>query len=417
MIPWRRNLYLLLFVQLMSTAGFSLVFPFLPLYVRELGIATRGSVEFWSGAVFSAQAFVMMLAAPVWGSLADRYGRKPMLVRATLGGAVLMILMGLAQSAEQLTVLRAIQGGVTGVISAATALAASTVPKEKSGSAMGLLQMGRWGGIALGPILGGIIGDAFGFRESFYITGTLLGAAGLAVLFWVREDFQPSPQIKRAGFFASYRALLVAPGMGGLYGLTFLRMLGRTVLTPIAPLFVVTLIGQERGAATITGLFIGSAALTSALSSVYLGRLGDRRGHGRVLVISAALAALFYLPQPFVQTAWQLIALQALTGAAIGGMLPTIAAMMNLWAPDGNQGATYGLETSVNAAARVIAPMLGAGAAWAFGLRGAFVAAALVYAVIALWAWRLARSPKARALRIHQLREQVKFRRTAASAD
>ena len=98
-------------------------------------------------------------------------------------------------------------------------------------------------------------------------------------------------------------------------------------------------------------------------------------------------------------------------------MLPTIAAMMNLWAPDGNQGATYGLETSVNAAARVIAPMLGAGAAWAFGLRGAFVAAALVYAVIALWAWRLARSPKARALRIHQLREQVKFRRTAASAD
>ena len=266
--------------------------------MRELGIATRGSVEFWSGAVFSAQAFVMMLAAPIWGSLADRYGRKPMLVRATLGGAVLMILMGLAQSAEQLTVLRAIQGGVTGVISAATALAASTVPKEKSGSAMGLLQMGRWGGIALGPILGGIIGDAFGFRESFYITGVLLGAAGLAVLFWVREDFQPLPQTKRTGFFASYRALIVAPGMGGLYGLTFLRMLGRTVLTPIAPLFVVALIGQERGAATITGLFIGSAALTSALSSVYLGRLGDRRGHGRVLVVSAALAALFYLPQP-----------------------------------------------------------------------------------------------------------------------
>ena len=89
MPQWRRNLYILTLVQLLSTAGFSLVFPFMPLYVKEVGIATQGSVEFWAGLAFSSQAFTMMLAAPVWGAFADRHGRKVMLVRATFGGAVL----------------------------------------------------------------------------------------------------------------------------------------------------------------------------------------------------------------------------------------------------------------------------------------------------------------------------------------
>ena len=122
---WRRNLYILTVVQLLSTAGFSLVFPFMPLYVQEVGIATGGSVEFWTGLVFSSQAVTMMIAAPIWGAYADRYGRKVMLVRATLGGAVLLVLMGLVQNAEQLVILRTIQGFVTGVVPAASALVAA----------------------------------------------------------------------------------------------------------------------------------------------------------------------------------------------------------------------------------------------------------------------------------------------------
>ena len=173
MLPqWRRNLYILFGVQLLTTAGFSLIFPFLPLYIKELGVATRGSLEFWAGMVFSMQALTMMISSPFWGVMADRRGRKPMLLRATLGGAVLVTLMGFVQNAEQLVILRAIQGAVTGVISSVNALATATTPPEKSGSALGLLMLGRWGGIALGPVVGGILGDAFGYRESFWITGT-----------------------------------------------------------------------------------------------------------------------------------------------------------------------------------------------------------------------------------------------------
>ena len=392
MSPWRRNLYVVFVVQLLSTMGFSLVFPFLPLYVKEIGVATGGSVEFWAALVFSSQAMTMMIASPIWGSLADQHGRKRMLERATLGGAVLLILMGFAQNAEQLVVLRTIQGLVSGVISAANALVASTTPRQHSGEALGLLQTSRWVGVTGGPLIGGLLGEAFGFRECFWITGVLLAAAGVATTLWVHEEFTPKTAAHRPGFWASYRALFTAPGMRGLYLLTFLRSLGATLTLPIASLFVVSLLGTEQGAAWMTGVVMGATAFTSALSAGWLGRLGDRIGHRSILVASAALAALLYLPQAFVTAAWQLVILQALSGIAVGGLLPATAALMNLWAPTGNQGATYGLDNSVQAAARSFAPMLGAGFALWFGMRGVYAGAALVYVVIALVAWQVAQA-------------------------
>ena len=383
MLPqWRRNLYILFGVQLLTTAGFSLIFPFLPLYIKELGVATRGSLEFWAGMVFSMQALTMMISSPFWGVMADRRGRKPMLLRATLGGAVLVTLMGFVQNAEQLVILRAIQGAVTGVISSVNALATATTPPEKSGSALGLLMLGRWGGIALGPVVGGILGDAFGYRESFWITGIMLGLAGLTVWFWVHEEFTPVAKSKQIGMVAGYRQLLNMPGMIPLYLLAFLRSLGQMMIYPVASLFMIQLMQSETGAATATGLMIGAVGAASAVSGVYLGQLGDKIGHQKILIGSAIAAVLFYLPQPFVTAPWQLILLQGLTGLAAGGLLSPMAARMNLWTPSGTQGATYALDNSVVAAVRSIAPMIAAGVAVWWGVRGVFGVAALVYAVI-----------------------------------
>ncbi|MCL4858075.1 MAG: MFS transporter, partial [Caldilineaceae bacterium] len=185
MPAWRRNLYVVFVVQFLSGAGFSLVFPFLPLYVKELGVASGGSVEFWAALVFSSQAVTMMVASPIWGAFADRHGRKLMLERATIGGAILLILMGFAQNAEQLVLLRTIQGLVSGVISAANALVAASTPRQHSGEALGLLQTSRWAGVSGGPLIGGLLGEAFGFRECFWITGGMLALAGVATMFWV----------------------------------------------------------------------------------------------------------------------------------------------------------------------------------------------------------------------------------------
>jgi DHA1 family multidrug resistance protein-like MFS transporter len=287
------------------------------------------------------------------------------------------------QNAEQLVLLRTIQGGVTGVISSVNALVAASAPKEKTGSALGLLMLGRWGGIALGPVVGGVLGDAFGYRESFVITGILLAIAGLAVWFWVHEEFTPIEKSKRPSVIGGYRALISSPGMASLYSLAFLRSLAQMMIYPVAALFMIELMHTESGVATWTGLMIGSVAGASAISGVYLGRLGDKVGHERIMIASAILCMLFYLPQPFVTAPWQLIALQALGGLAVGGLLSPMAALMNLWTPAGTQGATYGLENSVAAAGRTIAPLFAAAIAGWWNVRAVFGATAVVYLAVA----------------------------------
>jgi DHA1 family multidrug resistance protein-like MFS transporter len=384
MLIWRRNLYVLFSAQMLSMVGFSMVLPFLPLYIKELGVGTWGTIEFWSGMVFSAQAITMMISAPLWGAVADRYGRKLMLIRATLGGAVLIALMGFVNSAEQLTLLRALQGLVTGTIPAATALVASATPREHSGESIGLLQTGTWIGVAIGPLIGGVIGDTFGFRECFWITGSLLALSGFATILWVREDFRPAVTDKRQSVLESFRGLLSTPNMLSLYGVTFLQTTGRMLFFPIAALFVMELMQSASGAAVATGLMMGINAVTGSISAVWLGRIGDRIGHLRILLFSLVASIGLYLPQALVDATWQLILLQALTGFAYGGILPTIGALMNLKLPAGTQGATYGLNASITAAGRSVAPLLAAVFAMWLGVRSVFILAAAIYGLAAI---------------------------------
>jgi len=394
MIQWRKNLYVLFGVQLLSLAGFSIVMPFLPLYLKTLTVTTGGSIEFWTGMVFSAQAAAMMVTAPLWGSIADRYGRKLMLVRASLGGAVIVAAMGFVQSVEQLTLLRVLQGFVTGTIPAANALVAATSPREHTGEALGLVQMGAWAGVAVGPLIGGLIGDTLGFRECFWVTGALLAASGVAVIFWVHEDFQPIPAKDRTRILDGYRILLKSPNIIGLYAEAFFQSSGRMLIFPVAALFVLELMGSATGVATVTGLAMGIRAVTASFSAVWLGRLGDRIGHRSILLISFIAAMLLYIPQPFVTAAWLFVVLQAATGFADGAILPAIGALINLHIPPGYQGASFGLQASVNSAGRTLAPMLGAGFAIWFGIRSVFAAAAVIYMVAALLALYIKRSQK-----------------------
>jgi len=391
MAEWRRNLYVLFVVQVLSVAGFSLVYPFMPLYVAELGVATRGSVAFWSGLVFSAQAVPMMISSPVWSTLADRYGRKPMLIRATIGGAVMVALMGFAQSAEQLVLIRTFQGLLTGIVSATSAMVAATAPKEKSGESLGLIQTGLWVGAAVGPLIGGVVSEAFGYRASFWFTGAALALAGVAVIFWVREDFERPPPQNRVKFWESYRDLLRVPDMPSLYWVSFLQSLGRSVTMPLLAFFFVELLSSSEGAAVLSGLSIGAKAAIGSVSAVYLGRLSDRIGHEKVLTAGAAFAILVYFFQVFVTNPWQLLALQAMIGVSAGAIMPATSALLNLRTPRGAYGTTFGLSNSVSAAGRMVAPMLGAAVFPLIGMRGVFGVVTMIYIVLALaglYVWR-----------------------------
>lgn len=378
---WERTLYIMFFAQLMTAVGFSSIFPFLPLYVTELGSTTGASIELLSGLVFSAQALTMMLASPIWGSLADRYGRKLMVVRSTIGGSVLLLAMAYVQSAEQLVLLRGFQGAITGTLAASNALVAAIAPKERSGYAMGLLTVSVGSGVAIGPLIGGAIADLYGYAAAFFVTAAMLFLSGVLVLIGVDENFEPDENAdgSATGVMATWFGLLKTKGLGIAYGIRFMSQLGRMMIVPITPLFVQELMGGTEGVNTVTGLVTGVYAGMLTVSSIYLGRLGDRIGHRRVVLVSVLLVALLYLPQSLVMQSWQLLLLLALVGAAMGGVIPTLSALMAGFSNPGEAGLVYGLDNSVRAAARSVAPLIGSIVALWFGLRGAFIATGAIF--------------------------------------
>lgn len=390
--PWQRTLYIMFTAQLLTAVGFSVIFPFLSLYITELGSHTALSVEFLAGAVFSAQALTMMIASPVWGAVADRYGRKLMVERAMFGGAIIMLLMGFVRSGEELVLLRALQGLITGTVAAANALVAAVAPRQRSGYAMGLLLMGQTTGVAIGPLIGGLLADAFGYRQTFILTSVLLLVGGILVWWGVEERFTPRPEtaVQKRSFWADWQHIFQAEGVTFVYTLRFLAYLGQVLLTPFAPLFIATLLVDSGHLNTITGLVIGVSAAAGTITAVYFGRLGDRIGHGQVLRWCTLAAGLLFLPQSLVTSAWQLLLLQALTGAAAGGIVPSISALLARYTEPGEEGSVYGIDNSIVAAARAAAPLVGSVIALWFNLRATFLATAVVFLLVsALSFWRL----------------------------
>jgi DHA1 family multidrug resistance protein-like MFS transporter len=384
---WQRTLYILFFAQLMVAVGFSSIFPFLPLYVEELGSSTGMSIELLSGLVYSAQAFTMMLASPFWGALADRYGRKLMVERSMFGGAVTLLLMSFAASAEQLVVMRAIQGLITGTIAAANALLASVTPRKHIGYAMGLLQVGFGTGIAVGPLIGGFVADLFSYSVVFYLTAAMLFLAGVLVHWGVHENFKPDEgERPKTSFLQSWRTLIGVAGVKITFLIRFMTSMARMMILPIIPLFIASILVDSSKLNTFTGLVMGIASAATTISAVFLGKLGDRVGYRRVLIISLIIMGALYFPQGFVTAGWQLLVLQGLVGVALGGVLPIVSALLANYVKIGGEGAAFGLDNSINAAGRAVAPMLGAAIATGWGHTAVFVATGLVYLAAMLMA-------------------------------
>ncbi|MDZ7801253.1 MAG: MFS transporter [Trueperaceae bacterium] len=398
MNDWKRILVIMFVAQMLSAIGFSMIFPFLPNYVESLGSAWNLDLVFLAGAVFSAQAITMMLASPVWGAVADRVGRKPMVQRALLGGAAIILLMAYAQNAEQLVLMRAVQGVLTGVVSAGNALVASVAPRERSGFALGALQTALTSGVALGPVLGGVLADTVGYRAAFVITAGLLLLGGVLVQFGVKESFTPPAQARRlSGMARDWSHILRTPGVGRTFAARFSAWLGRGVMVPILPLFVPFLLSEGARTSTFTGLVIGIAAATSTLSAIALGNLGDRIGHRAVLIGSSAVAAACYLPMAFVETGWQLLLLNGMAGVAIGGVMPSLSALLNVVTEQTEVGSAFGLDNAVIAASRAVAPLVGVGLAALLGggetgYRAVFLSAAALFGVTILIATGLQRT-------------------------
>jgi DHA1 family multidrug resistance protein-like MFS transporter len=386
---WQRTLGALWLAQTLTIIGFSLRTPFLPFFVAELGARNLETQVLWAGAINAGGAAVMAFTAPLWGALADRYGRKLMVLRAMVAGSLTIGLMALATSPWQLFVLRLVEGGFTGTVTASTTLAASTVPKERLGFGLGLMQMAVFSGSAVGPLIGGVLADQIGYRATFVLAGSLLLVSALLVAFLVEERFEPPP--RRAGHGETggetWR-LLLAPALLGIVVSLFALRAASMALQPIVPLLVAQLARGSSAVNSLAGLAMGVSGMTSAVASVGLGRLSDRIGQRPLLIASGALAAATFLPLGLTTQVWQVIVLQALFGIASGGMLPTANALVARLTPEGRRGTIYGFTTTASSLGAFVGPLVGTALAAALGLHAPFLVIGLALAVTVAWVAR-----------------------------
>lgn len=388
MQPWQRTLYVLWATEFLLMAGMNLVIPFLPLYIHGLGVQSTADVERWTGLVFSASYMVSTFVQPLWGRLADRYGRRVMLLRSSIGMGVLMASMGLVTSVWQLFLLRALMGSVAGFISAATALQATQTPSESAGRALGTLQTGAVTGGLIGPFVGGVLAEWMSLRHVFFVTGGLMLMATVLVVLFIREDYKPDPRAAgvdtRSFFGVIRRSGVVIP----LFVVSLVLQTGYLAIEPIVTLYVRQLSPLAPHLTTLAGATFAAVGVGNLISAPRLGRLADRIGPEKVLLWSLVAAAVLYLPQAFAPSAYWLMGMRVLLGLAVGGLLPAVQAMIRRNTPPALQGRAFGYNSSFFMAGSLIGPLLGGFISASFSIPTIFFVTAALFGLNALWVQR-----------------------------
>lgn len=380
--PWRRNLWVCVAGSFATLIGMTLLLPFLPLYVAELGAEGRVEIAWWSGVAYAATFLTAAIVAPLWGRIGDRYGRKLMLIRASLGMAVAIALTGLAGSVWQLVTLRALTGLLGGYASGSMTLVAVQTPREHSAWALGTLSSGIMAGSLLGPLAGGFLPPLIGIRGTFFLSGAIIFVAFLATALLIVEDRStvgPRGADVAAKDDGSFDRGLVAR----MLFVGMLLTLANFSVEPILTIYVGTLVADDH-VTRVAGLVMASAALGSILSAPRVGRLADRIGPMRVIAGGLVAAGLLLVPQAFVTAEWQLLVLRFAMGISLGGLLPCIASVVRHAVPARSAGSVLGLSTSAQYAGQVIGPLAGGAIGGFYGPDAVFLATAGVMLVGAL---------------------------------
>lgn len=386
MNDWKRSFNAIWVAEFIAIAGFATTTPIIPLHLKAMGLSDAGSLNFWTGLIHASSSIGLAVFAPIWGSLADSYGRRLMLLRAMLGGAVLIGLMALTTAPWQLLVLRTMQGCVTGTVAAATVLTASIVPSAEAGYRLGLLQMAIYLGNSIGPLFGGVVADVFGVRVNFLATSVLLLAAALIVGRRVHEDFTPRP---RSGSILRNAVPDLSPlagsrALGSLLAVVFAVQFASAVVAPMLPLVVMGMTGSEAGVGSMSGLIIAAGSVSAALAAAAIGKVSGRLGYGRALALCMFGATAFYLPQGLATTPWQLFFLRLGSGIFLGGTMPSVNALIAAHCDRDKQGSTYGLSSSISNAGAALGPAFGATLATAGGYPSVFFATGGILGAVGL---------------------------------
>ena len=387
-ISWRRNFYILWLAQAAALIGFQSVQPFLPYYVQELGVTNLTDAAVWAGYMGTASGVAMAFSAPFWGMMADRFGRRPMVVRAMIGGGATVLLMAYARTPLELIATRFLQGLLAGSVTACITLVSTSTPRQHLGFALGMMQASMMVGAAVGMMGGGFMIEGIGYRNSFLIAGVAVVLAGVAVQLWVQEDFQKKPSGEpRRSFIQDTRTFLASRLFRLVMVCLMLTQFAFGVIMPVVPLFLQEL-AQTENIESTAGLIFSLSMLAGGVLSVVLGQLSDRFGAGRMLTGGLLCTAVLYVLQGFSTTVMMLGTLQVIAGVTKGAIRPVANVLLTQAVSEKDRGTAFGVMASATALGWSLGPAVGGFMSVHWGFRSVFGMTAVLFLLVGVWVWR-----------------------------
>lgn len=378
---WQRNLVICVFGSFTTLMSLTLLLPFLPLYVHQLGVTSKAAIVEWSGVAFGATFLGTCLTAPLWGHIGDRYGRRATLVRAAIGMTIVIPLIGIVHNVFQLVALRLAAGLIGGYASSSTQLVASQAPHERAGWALGILSTGSLAGNLLGPLVGGVLLSYVGIRDLFFAAGGMIAIAMLATIFLVKEDRSVARRGENNATSGAFDAVKNPSGrfvLATMLGTSMLVLFSNMSIEPIITIYLHGLVGNHTRDVFHAGLIMSGAAFGSILLAARMGRLADRIGAWRLIQYCLLATAVVMIPQALISRWWQLLVLRFLMGMTLVGLLPAIAKLIRSTVPERSLGRILGCSQSARYGGQVIGPLAGGFIGGHFGMRYVFIVTSAV---------------------------------------
>ncbi len=389
MEPWVKNTYLLCVSQFMVMSAFSIIIPFVPIYLeRDLGVAT-GSIDMWTGWIFGITFLSGFMFQPLWGRIGDRWSRKYILVISALGMAAVTCIMCLSTTPIELLLGRFLLGVVGGFIPSTAPFISMNTPRDHLGYALGLSQAGATVGNILGPLFGGIIGEYCNFNQVLLISAGLLLFTGLAVAFFLEEMNKPSPSKEEfssnRGFVEESMKVLSSSPIGTLFFSCFLIQFSISSTSPFISILVQESWHKPTLLTFLVGVTVSVTGISIMLSSPFLGKIVDKKGSESVLLICLTGSFLSFIAQAISQSIWILFLFRFISGIFIGGLFPSINHLIRRYAPTDMESLTFGYSNSFRFLGNLLGPIAGGWLSGMINIKVVFIVAGVLYAVNALW--------------------------------
>ncbi|TDF98615.1 MFS transporter [Paenibacillus piri] len=381
MEPWKRTMWILWVGVLLCSSSYTMSVPFLPLFLLDLGV-DQGTVNLWAGIVYSSSFLVGAIMAPFWGSLADRYGKRKMVIRAGLSIAVIYALFSIVQNPWQLMGVRLLHGFVGGFVPASMAIVASKTPEQHMGWSLGMMQAGTMSGGILGPLFGGILADWFGLRMSFVVAACIILTAALAVIFWVDEGKNGNQaSAAKVGVLQTWKEAAGNRMLMLMLLLLFIFQLSINMIQPFLTLHIADLQGKLQGAVLTSGIIFSIIGIAGIIASPFWGKIGQKYSYTYILCICLLIAGAVESTQYFVQQLWLFTAVQFIFGFFMSGVTPSINTMVINHTDAEFRGRSFGLTTSANQFGAMAGPLIGGVLGLGLNIHWIFVATGLLLVV------------------------------------